>query len=116
MTDSRIRPPRTRCRTFRARALDFGGVAAVFRFALMALAGVLPVLLIGGTLVLWTNGNATAGDIAAAGAISIRIAQMTGWVSFTLMGIYCQRGRGRGRNAYADPAHTGSRIGTARPP
>lgn len=78
--------------TFRNRALDFGYMAASFRFLLMTLAGVLPVLLIGGTLLLWRNGNATEGDIVAAGAIAIRIAQMTGWVSFTLMTIYSNVG------------------------
>ncbi len=35
---------------------------------------------------------ATAGAIAAAGAISMRIAQMSGWVSFTLMSIYTSIG------------------------
>ena len=75
-------------RTFRERALDWGVVAAWFRFLLMGIAGALPVLLIGGTLWLWSKGIASAGDIAAAGAVSIRIAQMTGWVSHTLMGIY----------------------------
>lgn len=79
-------------RTFRHRALDFGELAALFRFALMTLAGVLPVILIGTTLVLWSNGAATPGDIAAAGTIAIRIAQMTGWVSFTLMAIYSNVG------------------------
>jgi ATP-binding cassette, subfamily B, bacterial len=78
--------------TFRVRALSFGRLSAWFRFALMTLAGALPVLLIGGTLILWSNGAATPGDIAAAGAISIRIAQMTGWVSFTLMAIYSNVG------------------------
>ncbi|MFC7702683.1 ABC transporter ATP-binding protein [Plastorhodobacter daqingensis] len=73
---------------FRERSLEFGVVSAWFRLSLMTVAGILPVLLIGGTLWLWTEGAATAGDIAAAGAISIRIAQMTGWVSFTLMAIY----------------------------
>ncbi|MEQ6202911.1 ABC transporter ATP-binding protein [Sulfitobacter sp. HNIBRBA2951] len=77
---------------FRTRALEFGYLAAGFRFALMSLAGILPVLLIGATVLLWQNGMATAGDIAAAGAISIRIAQMTGWVSFTLMAIYSNIG------------------------
>ncbi len=77
---------------FRARAIDFGVVSAWFRLALMGLAGVLPVLLIGGALWLWSLGAASPGDIAAAGAISIRIAQMTGWVSFTLMGIYSNLG------------------------
>ncbi|MFP4328075.1 MAG: ABC transporter ATP-binding protein, partial [Paracoccaceae bacterium] len=77
---------------FRAAALRFGRVSAGFRLALMTLAGFLPVLLIGGTLLLWQQGAASAGDIVAAGAVSIRIAQMTGWVSFTLMAIYSNVG------------------------
>lgn len=77
---------------FRTRALEFGYLAAGFRFALMSLAGILPVVLIGGTILLWQNGHATQGDIVAAGAVAIRIAQMTGWVSFTLMAIYSNIG------------------------
>ncbi|NOD33327.1 MULTISPECIES: ABC transporter ATP-binding protein [unclassified Ruegeria] len=76
----------------RERSLDFGKLSASFRFILMTLAGVLPVLLLGATLWLWQIGIATAGDIVAAGAVSIRIAQMTGWVSFTLMGLYANVG------------------------
>ena len=79
-------------KSFRDRALEFGYLSAVFRFALMLLAGILPVLLLGGTLLLWQAGMATQGDIVAAGAIAIRIAQMTGWVSFTLMTIYSNIG------------------------
>ncbi|WP_370302025.1 ABC transporter ATP-binding protein [Pseudooceanicola sp.] len=78
--------------TFRRRSLDFGYMAAGFRFCLMTLAGFLPVILIGGTLLLWRNGSASEGDIVAAGAVAIRIAQMTGWVSFTLMTIYSNLG------------------------
>ncbi len=78
--------------TFRDKALQFGYLAASFRFCLMCLAGVLPVLLIGATLLLWRGGMASEGDIVAAGAVSIRIAQMTGWVSFTLMAIYSNIG------------------------
>ncbi|WP_028031597.1 ABC transporter ATP-binding protein [Gemmobacter nectariphilus] len=77
---------------YRERSIDFGVVSAWFRLSLMMLAGALPVLLIGGTTWLWTHGAATAGEIAAAGTIAIRIAQMTGWVSFTLMGIYANVG------------------------
>lgn len=77
---------------FRERSLEFGVISTWFRFALMLLAGVLPVLLIGGTVMLWQQGSATAGDIAAAGAIALRIAQMSGWVSFTLMSIYTSVG------------------------
>jgi len=77
---------------FRRRAVEFGYLAAGFRFALMSLAGLLPVLLLGGTILLWQRGIASEGDIVAAGAIAIRIAQMTGWVSFTLMAIYSNVG------------------------
>ncbi len=77
---------------FRDRSLEFGVISTWFRFSLMLLAGVLPVLLIGGTVMLWQAGQATAGEIAAAGAIALRIAQMSGWVSFTLMGIYTSVG------------------------
>ena len=73
---------------FRDSALDFGVVSAWFRLALMTLAGALPVLMVGGTLILWQNGGASAGDIAASGAIAMRIAQMTGWVSMQLMAIW----------------------------
>ncbi|MEM9581298.1 MAG: ABC transporter transmembrane domain-containing protein, partial [Pseudomonadota bacterium] len=75
-------------KAFRLEALKFGQLAALFRLCLMTLAGLLPVLLIGGTLLIWRNGGATAGDVVAAGAVAIRISQMTGWVSFTLMAIY----------------------------
>ena len=77
---------------YRQKALDWGALAAWFRFVLMALAGTLPTMLIGGTALLWAHGQASTGDIVAAGAISIRLAQMTGWVSFTLMQIYSHVG------------------------
>ena len=77
---------------FRDRSLEFGVISTWFRFSLMLLAGVLPVLLIGGAVLLWQQGQATAGDIAASGAIAMRIAQMSGWVSFTLMSIYTSVG------------------------
>lgn len=78
--------------TFRQKAIEFGYLAAGFRLSLMSLAGVLPVLLIGGTILLWQRGIASEGDIVASGAVAIRIAQMTGWVSFTLMAIYSNVG------------------------
>ncbi|OJY33050.1 ABC transporter ATP-binding protein [Gemmobacter sp. LW-1] len=77
---------------FRERSVEFGEISTWFRLSLMTLAGVLPVLLIGGTVLLWQQGGATAGDIAASGAVAMRIAQMTGWVSFTLMSIYTSIG------------------------
>ena len=76
----------------RERALDFGLLSATFRIMLLTLAGLLPILLLGSTLLLWQSGSATTGDIVAAGAVSIRIAQMTGWVSFTMMAMYANVG------------------------
>ena len=78
--------------TFRANSVRFGILSAGFRLALMTLAGLLPVLLLGGTILMWQRGLATPGDIVASGAVAIRIAQMTGWVSFTLMAIYSNVG------------------------
>ncbi|MEL6465779.1 MAG: ABC transporter ATP-binding protein [Pseudomonadota bacterium] len=78
--------------SFRRTAVDFGILSAGFRFALMTLAGLLPVFLLGGTILMWAQSLATPGDIVASGAIAIRIAQMTGWVSFTLMAIYSNVG------------------------
>ncbi|MDH3264883.1 MAG: ABC transporter ATP-binding protein/permease, partial [Paracoccaceae bacterium] len=88
------------------RALEFGVVSAWFRLSLMTVAGVLPVVLVGGTLWLWTQGGATPGDIAASGAISIRIAQMTGWVSFTLMSIYASIGEAEDGMRTLTPPYT----------
>lgn len=73
---------------FRERALDFGVISSTFRMSLMFVAGILPVILIGGSIILWRQGLATPGDIAASGAIAMRLAQTTGWVSMALMGMW----------------------------
>ena len=78
--------------TLRERAIGFGRMSTGFRFTLMALAGVLPVVLIGLSLLLWRAGQVTPGQIATAGAIAIRLSQMSGWVSFTLMAMYANVG------------------------
>ena len=90
----------------REAQIGFGRVSAAFRFSLMALAGVLPIILVGATLVFWTQGAATAGEIAVAGTIGLRLAQMTGWVSFTLMGMYANVGEVEDAIRTLSPAHT----------
>jgi ATP-binding cassette subfamily B protein len=77
---------------YRDRTLDYGTISTSFRFGLMVIAGVLPVIMVGMALWLWTQGTATPGDIAATGTVALRIAQMTGWVSFALMGLYANVG------------------------
>ena len=73
---------------FRERALDFGRISTWFRLSLMIVSGALPVILVGGAILLWQQGQASAGDIAASGAIAMRLAQMTGFVSMALMGVW----------------------------
>ena len=77
---------------FRIMATGFGVVASSFRFFLMLLSGT-PAGHAGrqrhGTV---DGGMATAGDIAATGSVSIRIAQMSGWISFVMMAIYSNVG------------------------
>lgn len=90
---------------FRETGVAWGWVSAAFRFWLMALAGVLPLVLVGMTMVMWTRGVATAGDIAVAGTIGLRLAQMTGWVSFTLMGMYANVGEVEDAARTLSPAH-----------
>jgi ATP-binding cassette subfamily B protein len=77
---------------YREAALGFGYLSTGFRFALMTTAGALPVALVIAAVLLWQAGSVSAGEIAATGAIAMRIAQMTGWVSFTLMAIYANVG------------------------
>jgi ATP-binding cassette, subfamily B, bacterial len=77
---------------YRSASLEFGVFSTVFRFVLMTAAGILPVALVLAGVVLWQDDRVSAGEIAAIGAVSMRIAQMTGWVSFTLMTIYANLG------------------------
>ncbi len=92
--------------TFRERAISYGKISSFFRVTLMALGGVLPVLLVGGTAWLWSRALASAGDIAASGAISFRLAQMTGWVSFSLMSIFGNLGEVEDGIRTLSPAYT----------
>lgn len=77
---------------YRIIGLAFSNLTVAFRATVMTLAGLLPVLLIGGSLYLWTLGIATPGDIATSAMIATRLAQMTGWVSFTALGIFANIG------------------------
>ena len=90
---------------FRERALDFGVVSSAFRMSLMVIAGILPVILVGGSIMLWRQGQATPGDVAAAGAIAMRLSQMTGWVSMALMGIWGSVGEVEDGMKTLSPAH-----------
>ena len=79
-------------RAYREKALAFGRMTWAFRTWLSVLSGVLPVVLIAVALWLWQTGVASPGVIAMAGLISTRLAQMSGWISFTAMGIFANVG------------------------
>lgn len=79
-------------RDYRSVALKLGWISASFRTVLMLVGGILPLILVGTSLWFWSLGQATAGDIVAAGAVSLRLSQMTGWFSFALMGLYASVG------------------------
>ncbi|MBW7922758.1 MAG: ABC transporter ATP-binding protein [Rubellimicrobium sp.] len=91
---------------YRDSTLDFGSVSTAFRFWLMMIAGALPVLMTGAAVWLWTRDIATAGDIAATGTVALRIAQMTGWVSFSLMSMYANLGEVEDGMRTLTPAHS----------
>ena len=71
----------------REKALVFGEATTAFRLGLIFIAGLLPVIMVGAAIAL-RGAGVSPGDIAATGAVTIRLAQMTGWISFTLMVIY----------------------------
>ncbi len=77
---------------FREKAIHWGQLSVWFRYTLMTLAGTLPVMVVGGALWLWSAGLASAGDIAASALVATRLGQMSGWVSFTALGIFSNIG------------------------
>ncbi|ARJ68733.1 ABC transporter ATP-binding protein [Paracoccus contaminans] len=92
--------------TFRDRAVDFGRLNTWFRLSLTVVAGILPVVLVGGAVWMWQRGAASPGDVAALGAIAMRLAQMTGWVSMSLMGIWGSIGEVEDGMQTLSPPHT----------
>ncbi|OOY09110.1 ABC transporter ATP-binding protein [Thioclava sp. F36-7] len=77
---------------FRQKTYSFGMVQSLYRVVQMAYAGIVPVMLVGGAIWLWSQGEATAGAIATSGAIAIRLSQMSGWVSQALMSVWTHIG------------------------
>ena len=90
---------------YRTKAVDWAALAVWFRFLLIVLAGALPVIMLGYGLMRWNAGAVTSGDLAAIGGMAIRLAQMTGWVSWTLMGIYGDLGEIEDGMRTLSPAH-----------
>jgi len=91
---------------YREAGIAWAGTVVTFRMAIFVLAGLLPTLMIGITLWLWGQGTASAGDIAAAGLVSTRLATMTGWVSFAALGVFTNIGEIEDGIRTLTPDHT----------
>lgn len=90
---------------YRGKAIHWARLSVTFRVMLIILAGSLPVLMVGYGLISWQSGGVTSGQLAAVGGMAIRLAQMTGWVSWTLMGIYAALGEVEDGMKTLSPAH-----------
>lgn len=102
---------------YREAGVAWAGTVVTFRLFIFTLAGVLPVVLVGLSIWLWGQGQATAGDIAAAGLVSTRLATMTGWVSFASLGIFTNVGEIEDGIRTLSPAHSiVDRPGAVVPP
>ncbi|MEM7241823.1 MAG: ABC transporter ATP-binding protein [Pseudomonadota bacterium] len=91
--------------SYRGTAIHWARLAVVFRVGLIFLGGLLPVVMLGYGLRLWQSGAATAGDLAAIGALSLRLGQMSGWVSWTLMTIFSDLGEAEDGMRTLAPPH-----------
>ena len=60
--------------------------------ALVALNGLLIVGVVGWAIALWMNGQTTAGAVAAAAALTLRLNAMTGWIMWALTTFFRQLG------------------------
>ncbi len=76
----------------RAAKIAFGRVVWLYRAVIAVLSGVLPLALVGWALNLWIGGAGSPGSVALAGLLAIRIGQMSGWISFTAMGMFANVG------------------------
>ena len=91
---------------FRERALDWGETSVLFRVLLVFIAGTLPTVVVTFTLFLISTGSASVGQLAATGAMAVRLSQMTGFVSFTFMNIYGNIGEIEDGMKTLAPPHT----------
>ncbi len=79
-------------RDFRTASMDWAYESVRFRFGLIFVAGLLPTAVLGVGLWSWQQEVATVGMVAASAAVAIRLSQMSGWISWTLMGIFSNVG------------------------
>ena len=92
--------------SYREATRSFGITTTWYRLSQITFSGLLPIILVGGAMLMWRKGAATPGDIAAAGAVAMRIAQMSGWVSQSLMSLWANIGEVEDGMRTLTPAHS----------
>lgn len=76
----------------RLRAVEFGVLSVWFRLVLTALSGILPFASIVGALWLWSQGRASAGDIAAVAMVATRLGMVTNRLGRVAVMVYTNVG------------------------
>ena len=89
----------------RATSLDYGWTLIWFRATLLTYSGVIFVIVLGGTVWLWSIGETTPGAVVAAGSVAMRLMMMAGWVSFSLMTMYSNLGEVENGMRTLSPPH-----------
>ncbi len=79
-------------RRFREAALAFGRTMLGIRGALAVLNTVATAAMLGIGLWLWIAGSATIGAVAAAAMLTMRLSQMSGWISMNAVSIFGEIG------------------------
>ena len=77
---------------YREASYTFGVLTAVFRMLLMTVGGLLPFVSIVGTLYLWSEGRATAGDIATVAMVTSRLSMLTNRLGRLALSIFTNIG------------------------
>ena len=70
----------------------YGNEIVWFRTCILVYASSIFVAVLSYTIILWTNGMVTPGEVVASGSVAMRLMMMAGWVSFSLMAIYTNLG------------------------
>ena len=81
-------------------------IVTIMDAGLVTLNGVLIASVVGWALMMWTNGSATVGVVASAGALALRINAMTGWILGALSSLFRALGIvSEGMETVAQPIH-----------
>jgi ATP-binding cassette subfamily B protein len=90
---------------FRDRGIGFGRALMAMRSILGALNIFVMIATIGGALLFWHLGSATVGVVTMAAMMSLRLTQMSGWMSQSALSIFSELGTIEDGAITLSPAH-----------